>query len=147
MNALIKHRVPFNPLAPVILDKHTPNFSSGPDPNKDHYLPRETLIVNHNGISSARLQSVLDLPLQLRPGTADLFVILSTPPRQLYLYFRQHVMYSWLLSGEGKVAIIAGISPLTFAPGFWVSLLVLVIWIGGLIGLALTIFQRQELTE
>ena len=45
MNALIKHRVPFHPLAPVILEKHTPNFSSGPDPNKDHYPLRYMLMV------------------------------------------------------------------------------------------------------
>ncbi|MFA9403451.1 MAG: hypothetical protein ACERKY_10350 [Anaerolineales bacterium] len=78
VNATIKYREPFRHFAPVILEERTPNFSSGPDPNKDHYPPRETLIVNHNGIAYARLQSVLDLPLQLRPGTADLHIVLKT---------------------------------------------------------------------
>jgi len=85
-------------------------------------------------------------------GMLSLFAALFNQPSLINLYqytptYNLSNMYSWLLSGEGKVAIIAGISPLTFAPSFWVSLLMLAIWIGGLIGLALVIFQRQELTE
>ncbi len=56
-------------------------------------------------------------------------------------------VHSWLLRGEAEFAITAGMSPLNTAPGFWFSLLILAIWIFGLIGLALAIFQRQELTE
>ncbi|MCK5053462.1 MAG: ABC transporter permease subunit [Anaerolineales bacterium] len=56
-------------------------------------------------------------------------------------------LHSWLFTGQAQSFISAGISPLTSEPSFWVSLLVLAIWIVGLIGLALAIFQRQELTE
>ncbi len=56
-------------------------------------------------------------------------------------------LHSWLFTGQAQRFISEGISPLTSEPSFWVSLLVLAIWIVGLIGLALTIFQRQELTE
>ncbi len=85
-------------------------------------------------------------------GMLSLFAALFNQPSLINLYqytptYNLSNMYSWLLRGEGEVALIAGISPLTFAPSFWVSLLVLAIWIGGLIGLALVIFQRQELTE
>lgn len=56
-------------------------------------------------------------------------------------------LHSWLFSGQAQRFISAGIAPLTAEPSFWVSLLVLAIWICGLIGLALVMFQRQELTE
>ena len=56
-------------------------------------------------------------------------------------------LHSWLFTGQAQRFISEGISPLTSEPSFWVSLLVLAIWIGGLISLALAIFQRQELTE
>lgn len=85
-------------------------------------------------------------------GMLSLLGALFNQPSLINLYqytptYNLSNMYSWLLSGEGKVAIIAGISPLTLAPSFWVSLLILAIWIGGLIGLALVVFQRQEITE
>ena len=56
-------------------------------------------------------------------------------------------LHSWLFSGQAQRFISEGIAPLTTEPTFWVSLLVLAFWIGGLTGLALIIFQRQELTE
>ena len=56
-------------------------------------------------------------------------------------------LYSWLFSGQAQRFISRGITPLTSEPSFWVSLLVLAIWICGMIGLSLAIFQRQELTE
>jgi len=56
-------------------------------------------------------------------------------------------LHSWLFTGQAQRFISEGISPLTSEPSFWVSLLVLAIWIVGLISLALAIFQRQELTE
>ena len=56
-------------------------------------------------------------------------------------------LHSWLFSGQAQRFISEGIAPLTTEPGFWVSLLVLAIWICGMIGLSLAIFQRQELTE
>jgi len=85
-------------------------------------------------------------------GMLSLLATIFNQPSLINLYqytptYNLSNMYSWLLRGEGAFAIIAGISPLTTTPGFWFSLLVLTIWIGGLIGLALVIFQRQELTE
>jgi ABC-type transport system involved in multi-copper enzyme maturation permease subunit len=85
-------------------------------------------------------------------GMLSLLGALFNQPSLINLYqytptYNLSNMYSWLLRGEGEIAIIAGISPLTFAPSFWVSLLMLAIWIVGLIGLSLVIFQRQELTE
>jgi ABC-type transport system involved in multi-copper enzyme maturation permease subunit len=85
-------------------------------------------------------------------GMLSLFSALFNQPSLINLYqytptYNLSNMYSWLLRGEGKVAIIAGISPLSTAPGFWFSLLAMAIWICGLIGLSLVIFQRQELTE
>ena len=85
-------------------------------------------------------------------GMLSLLATIFNQPSLINLYqytptYNLSNMYSWLLRGEGEVALIAGISPLTFAPGFWFSLLVLTIWIGGLTGLALATFQRQELTE
>ena len=85
-------------------------------------------------------------------GMLSLLATVFNQPSLINLYqytptYNLSNMYSWLLRGEGEVALIAGISPLTFAPGFWFSLLVLTIWIGGLTGLALATFQRQELTE
>jgi hypothetical protein len=52
-----------------------------------------------------------------------------------------------LFTGQAQRFISAGIAPLTTETSFWVSMLLLAIWIGGLIGLALVMFQRQELTE
>ena len=85
-------------------------------------------------------------------GMLSLLATLFNQPSLINLYqytptYNLSNVQSWLLRGEGEVAIIAGISPLSTAPGFWISLLVLAIWIGGLISLALVIFQRQELTE
>ena len=56
-------------------------------------------------------------------------------------------LHSWLIYGKAQRFISDGIAPLTTDPSFWVSLLIMTIWIGGLISLALAIFQRQELTE
>ena len=85
-------------------------------------------------------------------GMLSLLATIFNQPSLINLYqytptYNLSNMYSWLLRGEGAFAIIAGISPLTTTPGFWFSLLVLTIWIGGLTGLALATFQRQELTE
>ncbi len=85
-------------------------------------------------------------------GILSLLATILNQPSLINLYtytptFNLSNMYSWLLHGEGEVATIAGISSLTAAPSFWFSILVLAIWICGLIGLALVMFQRQELTE
>jgi ABC-type transport system involved in multi-copper enzyme maturation permease subunit len=47
---------------------------------------------------------------------------------------------------EGVVVLSPSAPRRSVPPVFWVSLLMLAIWIVGLIGLALVIFQRQELT-
>ncbi len=85
-------------------------------------------------------------------GMLSLLAMIFNSPSLINLYtftptYNLSNVHSWLLRGEAEFAITAGISPLSTAPGFWVSLLVLAIWIGGLISLALITFQRQELTE
>ncbi len=56
-------------------------------------------------------------------------------------------LHSWLFLGKAQQFITAGAAPLTAEPSFWLSLLILGIWIGGLTGLSLWLFQRQEITE
>jgi ABC-type transport system involved in multi-copper enzyme maturation permease subunit len=56
-------------------------------------------------------------------------------------------LHSWLFLGEAQQFISAGVAPLITEPSFWISALILGIWIGGLIGLSLWLFQRQEITE
>lgn len=56
-------------------------------------------------------------------------------------------LHSWLFTGEAQQFVSAGVAPLTTEPSFWVSSLVLGLWIFGLAGLALWLFQRQEITE
>jgi ABC-type transport system involved in multi-copper enzyme maturation permease subunit len=56
-------------------------------------------------------------------------------------------LHSWLFQGKAQQFITAGTAPLTAEPSFWISSLVLGFWIFGLIGLALWLFQRQEITE
>lgn len=56
-------------------------------------------------------------------------------------------LYSWLTLGKAQQFITAGAAPLSAEPSFWLSIIVLTIWIGGLTGLALWLFQRQEITE
>lgn len=56
-------------------------------------------------------------------------------------------LHSWLFRGQAQQFITAGTAPLTAEPSFGVSSLVLGIWIFGLIGLAIWLFQRQEITE
>jgi ABC-type transport system involved in multi-copper enzyme maturation permease subunit len=56
-------------------------------------------------------------------------------------------LHSWLCHGEAQLFITAGSAPLTAEPSFWISSLVLGIWIVGLIGLSIWLFQRQEITE
>ncbi len=56
-------------------------------------------------------------------------------------------LHSWLFLGKAQQFITAGAAPLTAEPSFWLSFLILGIWIGGLTGLSLWLFQRQEITE
>lgn len=56
-------------------------------------------------------------------------------------------LHSWLFRGQAQQFITAGTAPLTAEPSFWISSFVLGIWIFGLIGLAIWLFQRQEITE
>lgn len=56
-------------------------------------------------------------------------------------------LHSWLFFGKAQQFITAGVAPLIAEPSFWTSSLILGIWIGGLIGLSLWFFQRQEITE
>ena len=56
-------------------------------------------------------------------------------------------LHSWLFLGKSQQFISAGVAPLIAEPSFWISALVLGIWIGGLIGLSMWLFQRQEITE
>lgn len=56
-------------------------------------------------------------------------------------------LHSWLFRGQAQQFITTGTAPLTAEPSFGVSSLVLGIWIFGLIGLAIWLFQRQEITE
>ena len=56
-------------------------------------------------------------------------------------------LHSWLFLGKAQQFISAGVAPLIAEPSFWISALILGIWIGGLIGISLWLFQRQEITE
>jgi ABC-type transport system involved in multi-copper enzyme maturation permease subunit len=56
-------------------------------------------------------------------------------------------LHSWLFTGEAQRFVATGIAPLTTEPSFWLSLFVQMFWIIGLAGIALLIFQRQEITE
>jgi ABC-type transport system involved in multi-copper enzyme maturation permease subunit len=56
-------------------------------------------------------------------------------------------LHSWLFRGKAQLFITDGAAPLTAEPSFWLSLLVLAVWIGGFLTLSIWLFQRQEITE
>lgn len=56
-------------------------------------------------------------------------------------------LHSWLFRGQAQQVISAGVAPLLAEPSFWISALVLGIWIIGFISLSVWLFQRQEITE
>ena len=56
-------------------------------------------------------------------------------------------LHSWLFLGKAQQFITDGAAPLTAEPSFWLSALILGIWIAGFAGLSLWLFQRQEITE
>ncbi len=56
-------------------------------------------------------------------------------------------LHSWLFLGKAQQFITAGSAPLTAEPPFWISSVILGAWIFGLMGSALWLFQRQEITE
>jgi len=62
----------------VILEERALGFYSGLNPDEDFYPLRQSLKINLDCISAARLQSAVDLRLQRRPGTFDLYLILIT---------------------------------------------------------------------
>lgn len=78
--------------------------------------------------------------------------VLFNKPELINLYqftptYNLSNLHSWLFLGKAQQFIAAGTAPLTAEPSFWLSLFVLSLWIFGLIGLSLWIFQRQEITE
>lgn len=56
-------------------------------------------------------------------------------------------LQSWLLHGRAVETFTIGVPMPTAGWGSWSSALILALWITGLIGLALYLFQRQDLTE
>lgn len=56
-------------------------------------------------------------------------------------------MHTWLLEGHAQLVISAGVPFLTSEPGFWLSFLILCIWMLLLISIPLILFQHQEITE